>query len=1470
MTEHDLLTEALARPAGERAAFFDEACGSDAELRARVEQLLIAREAPGSQPSQSAMEDFDATIRQDSALPKSAPISITMKEPDNDLSAMGADPDASVPFVFGHKIAQGGMGAILEADDCKFGRKIAVKVMLSEGGLSTEQKLRFVQEAAVLGKLEHPNIVPVHDLGRDSSGDLYYTMKLVKGRTLQDIINDLRSEDPEALSLYPLEHLLTIFQKICDALAFSHSENIIHRDLKPENIMVGEFGEVLVMDWGLSKILDGSAELVTPQSLDPNQKKTSSISATLEGSVMGTPQYMSPEQAAGEITRMDSLSDVYSLGGILYAILTLRAPVEGSDVYDILAKVQAGDLSPITLAGSTTRSSGASQKGGVLEAAKVKPLPHVEGGRVPAALSAVAMKALSLRKKDRYSEVSAFSADIDKWQRGFATSAEQAGLGKQLVLLIRRNKAVFFTATTAWLLITALAIWFVIGLQESERETRHALGKSQISLAEAAYLAGDGQRALKYLDQCPPPIRDTHWHYLHRYSDESIYRRPKPRSAFRSVIPDPLAPGRSYLYADDLVIDYIDSRSGEVIKTIDVDTKCPSAVSLLSPDGKFYVFADRYSRQPIEVYRTDTFELVRTLEQHENINENWNGFFLSDSRTLVVSTNQITVQYDIITEERRIIEGVRARAPDPKKPRWYGIESNSLLVYDADDEAPTELLSSLPPGVDDLSVSHDSRLAALARNNGTIAIYDLRGGELIKTLNAYRTKAYRVTFSKDSPTLLSYGRDGNTGALHLWSADADSQFPLRSLMIREEGSDASISWIEEEGLIQIALSELNIYPSPSLTSSFIHKGGHRTRFIDETTLAFSSGREGGEPVLATYNLETKKIEDRLIGYNELVHSRTREVSAAAWLHYHSRNFTDEFPILKAAPDIDIDVGRPPHVPLHCIDTLGISPRGRFFAAASPEALLVSERDASGDWKVILERLENDNEIPSGLTNQQINLFFPASDRPLLLASFIVQGETTTRRVYHWYDLDTDTLLRSAEEAIAAASMLINADGNLLISGAPDGAIYGKDPLTLDEKFAKRVHDQSVNALALRPDGKVLATSDNTGLIRLWKMEQSRPTQLLRELLGNLGSITSLEFSPGGNSLVSHANFDVRLFDLSDLVLEKDIVPAPNDQPSADTQLTEGSQSAPDTQDSDTRPLPNILPLGGDGERLTGPELARVIASSEWTEPAPVTLENASDRDEHYEPYISRDGKQIYFSLWQNESMSDVMIFKRTDDPSLLSYQAALDKPINTPERDTGLTTARNGTLAAVGYSDAVKAPLQIKLYRLSPDNRYQPEDNAITQSLASSGNDASPTLTEDGLTIVFSSNRSGSHQLWEARRESIDVPFDAPYDLSLENKDNLVEKFPSLSADGKLLLYSMTFKLVENVFYSVRETLEEPFSPPVRLDDINDLHATDSAARISPDGRFLYFTSRRNHPGRKLRLYVSERIEPEKSDEASE
>src|SRR4051794_19003179 len=203
-------------------------------------------------------------------------------------------------YDIGAVVAQGGMGAILEARDATTERRVAMKVMLD--GSNPADLGRFVTEARVTAQLEHPSIVPIYELSVDENGQPFYTMKMVRGITLRKVLELLAEGDIETTKKYPLPVLLTIFQKVCDAIAFSHSKGVIHRDLKPENIMLDDFGVVLVMDWGLAKVVGNKSEPVKDVTRSAVRTLPPEASgATLAGTIMGTPQYMSPEQARGEV-----------------------------------------------------------------------------------------------------------------------------------------------------------------------------------------------------------------------------------------------------------------------------------------------------------------------------------------------------------------------------------------------------------------------------------------------------------------------------------------------------------------------------------------------------------------------------------------------------------------------------------------------------------------------------------------------------------------------------------------------------------------------------------------------------------------------------------------------------------------------------------------------------------------------------------------------------------------------------------------------------------------------------------------------------------------------------------------------------------------------------------------------------------------------------------------------------------------
>ncbi len=203
------------------------------------------------------------------------------------------------------------MGTIYLAEDRVLGREVALKVV-STGAADPGAAARMLREARVIARLEHPGIVPVHDAGTLPDGRMFYAMKRVDGRRLDEVALDGAASLPDRLR---------VFQKVCEAVAFAHAHGVIHRDLKPENVMVGPFGEVLVMDWGVAKVLEEAAE---PRAAGG----PGTASATSEGTVLGTPAYMAPEQAAGQTESVGPAADVYALGAILHFLLTRRPPFD--------------------------------------------------------------------------------------------------------------------------------------------------------------------------------------------------------------------------------------------------------------------------------------------------------------------------------------------------------------------------------------------------------------------------------------------------------------------------------------------------------------------------------------------------------------------------------------------------------------------------------------------------------------------------------------------------------------------------------------------------------------------------------------------------------------------------------------------------------------------------------------------------------------------------------------------------------------------------------------------------------------------------------------------------------------------------------------------------------------------------------------------------------------------------------------
>lgn len=317
------------------------------------------------------------------------------------------------------RVGKGGSGLVRSCRDPHLGRIVAIKTLHPHLSTSAFHRSRFIQEARIMAQLEHPNVVPVHELGVDEKeASVYFTMKRVEGATLLQVVKALHEKADEYTERFSPARLLDVFFQICQAVAFAHSKGVLHRDLKPENILLGSFGEVLVMDWGLAKV-QGEEE---PQGrLDLSGVEEAD--ATLPGTVSGTPLNMSPEQAMGDIAAVDERSDVFSLGGLLYHILTLERPFGGKDVIEILHNVIHED--------------------------PPSPRQRTPDRGIARELDAICMKALSKRREDRFQTLAEMIDELQRYREGRPVACCPDSPAQRAWKWCRRHPVISSTATAA-------------------------------------------------------------------------------------------------------------------------------------------------------------------------------------------------------------------------------------------------------------------------------------------------------------------------------------------------------------------------------------------------------------------------------------------------------------------------------------------------------------------------------------------------------------------------------------------------------------------------------------------------------------------------------------------------------------------------------------------------------------------------------------------------------------------------------------------------------------------------------------------------------------------------------------------------------------------------------------------------------------------------------------------------------------
>ncbi|MCK5851062.1 MAG: protein kinase [Kiritimatiellae bacterium] len=729
-------------------------------------------------------------------------------------------------YNIGKLVAKGGMGAILTAKDLNIRRHVAMKVMLDPNQADDEMILRFIEEAQVTGQLEHPSIVPVHELGVDAHDSVFYTMKYVKGITLKDILQGIAEGDKVLIEQYPLNRLLNVYLKTCEAMAFAHTKGIIHRDLKPENIMVGEFGEVLVMDWGLAKVLGRPEKHGT----DCDQSEADTIESaradtvddsqhTMVGQIMGTPQFMAPEQAMGKIDELNARTDIYSLGGVFYNILTLHPPFEDNHVNKILLKVVKGDIIPPTMY-NTPGIASANQENAATASQKAQnrlvQLPHCPEHRIPNALSAVAMKAMALEPENRYQNIGELRADIEAFQGGFATAAENAGTFRQIALLIKRHKTEVSLLATALVVILGLVFGFVLKVNaeknraeknaqlalkarhDAETSEKHALSErkaalqakdvaeyenyiSRIQLAADSLNSGNDIQTRKLLATCPEKYRHWEWGYLTnqcRQIEESCLPRETdgcfhwPRLAVshngQLLAVATYEPG----------VQVRNISTGKIVKTLATEIRCRKGICFLPGSKQILIYGARKGRGGLQCF---DIKSGKRLWIHSSRGRGLDTLTLSSDGKLAVSTSWIKndppqiwntkmgkpvgtlpVKYD-----KKGYATVAKCSPTGKEV-LVGISNGVCDLFDLEKREYIRSLRGHRRIITDICFFPDGRSVATASQDASVRIWEVASGKCKFVLTGHNGDVAAVLVTHDGQVVLSGSSDG---FLRVWDAN---------------------------------------------------------------------------------------------------------------------------------------------------------------------------------------------------------------------------------------------------------------------------------------------------------------------------------------------------------------------------------------------------------------------------------------------------------------------------------------------------------------------------------------------------------------------------------------------------------------------------------------------------------------------------------------------------------------------------
>jgi WD40 repeat protein len=1085
-----------------------------------------------------------------------AHVSAAQPAPDADATRADLSSPAAHRFRVLRPHARGGLGEVFVAQDEELEREVALKEIQERHAGNAESRARFLLEAKVTGGLEHPGIVPVYGLGTYGDGRPFYAMRFIKGDSLKDAIARFHAEKdrltPGERTLR-LRQLLGRFLDVCHAIEYAHSRGVLHRDLKPGNILVGKYGETLVVDWGLAKVLD-RADVEASESALPNPLGDDSA-LTQAGTALGTPAYMSPEQAAGRLDQMGPRSDVYGLGATLYCMLTGRAPIGGKDTAEVLRKAQCGERLP----------------------------PRRVTLDVPPALDAICCKAMALRPGQRYATALELAADVERWLADQPVSAwpepwavrGRRWLGRHRTLLATVAASIL-VATLGLAVATALLVSANEELEAANGRERSAKGQEQTarSLAE--------QREREAREQSYA----AHLGLVQRAWDDADVTRVRELLASQ----DPAQTGGLDLRGFEW--HYFDRLNRGALFSLEGHTVGVDGVAF-SPDGKLLASAGGGG---LKLWDMRTGQEVPTFQQRAN-----RVSFSPDGKLLACAEGRHLTVRDMVTGQSmfswKAATGdisTLAFSRDGKQLAAAGYEAAQrerttgyIRVWELSTRRDVCTVSGQPHEITSVAFSPDGkRLASASRGKasvlligalgpvsagpGELRIWGLANGKALLDLRGHLLTVQSVTFSPDGRTL---GSAGDDGTVRLWDAATGQQvssfaghkgevacvvFSPDGRRLASAGVDKTIRiWDVARG--RCSLLKGHIDPVRCLAFSpdgrrLAAGGGHYGADLAPST---SGGTEKPASLKVwdvTHDQDTMVLP-RVFPQvccaafspdGRLVASGYKVKGVAVWdaatgqqLHFLNHNPLEVAKDLAQAGATAVtfkaggtELASIDHFGGVRIWQLGAQPRARgFLIAGSGNGSLVASA-FSPDGKRVAVAWDNGAvkvvEVGTGkvpFSDDEHVRARPAvafsSDGLRLAVARLAHGEQDQTNIKIW-DLATGRVVVALAQRGDVMSVAISPDGRWLSAAGAEGQVRVWDLASGQAAFVLKGHTGFVGCVAFSPDGRRLASGSYDRTVRLWDLVTGQEMLTLR---GHPNALSCVAFSPDGNRLVSTCSFE---------------------------------------------------------------------------------------------------------------------------------------------------------------------------------------------------------------------------------------------------------------------------------------------------------------------------------------------------------